>query len=67
VFNGKLHYLLPTDIDKTLHDDDDENILAYGAHYNTRPSNSISFMCTQYSVLNTSDRLHCDLVRILFL
>jgi hypothetical protein len=67
VFNGKLRYLLPADIDKTLHDDDDENILTYRADYNDRPSNSISFMCTQYSVLTTSDRLHCDLVRILFL
>jgi hypothetical protein len=44
VLNGKLHYALPADIDKSLHAAAVEKILEYCADDNNRPSNSISFM-----------------------
>jgi len=64
VVNGKLHYPLPVDVDKPLHDVATEKIREHHADYNNRPSNVISFMT---AVTTTSDRLHCELVRILFL
>ncbi len=41
-----------------------DKIRDYRADYNNRPSNSISFMSV---VVRTSDHLHCEFVRILFL
>ena len=40
-----------------------DEIRDYSADFNNRPSNVISFMSV---VPITSDRLHCELVRILF-
>ena len=59
VLNGKIHYPLPADIDKPLHDAAAEKIREYHADYNNRPSNSISFIP---AVTATSGRLHCELV-----
>ena len=64
VLNWKLHYLLPADIDKPLHDAAAEKIREYRADYKNRPFNSISFMP---AVATTSGCLHCELVRIFFL
>ena len=41
-----------------------KSILQYRADYNNRPTYAISFMT---AVTSTSDRLHCDLVQLLFL
>jgi hypothetical protein len=50
-------------MDTTLHAAAAEKIREYRADYNNRSSNSISFEST---VATTSDRFHCELVRILF-
>ena len=64
MLNGSLHHPLPADIGKTLHAAAAEKIREYRADFNSCPSHSISFMP---AVATTSGRLHCELVRILFL
>ena len=59
VLNGKIHYPLPADIDKLLHDDAAKKIREYRADYNYRPSTPTSFMAADAT---TSGRLHCELV-----
>ena len=48
----------------TLSETAADKIRDYRANYNNRPSNAISFVP---AVASTFDRLHCELVRILFL
>ncbi len=60
--NGQLYY--PADLDRVLNEAVTDKILQYRADYNNRPSNSISFMSP---VDITSDLLHCEFVRLLFL
>jgi len=43
LLNGHVHYPLPADIDKPLNEAAADKIRDYRAHYNNRPSNSISF------------------------
>ena len=60
--NGHLHY--PADIDRTLNETAADKVSPYRADYNNRPSHAISFMP---AVAVTSGRLHCELVRLVFL
>jgi hypothetical protein len=62
--NDRLNYPRPTDIGRSLNETSTDKIRDYRADYNNRPSDIISFMG---AVSNTSDHLHCDLVRILFM
>ena len=64
MFNGTLYYPTPADTDNPLNEVVTNKIRDYRADYNNRPSNSISFMP---AVASTSSRLHCELVRIIFL
>ena len=64
MLHGNLNYPLPADKDKPLNEAAADKIRDYGADCNKRPSNSIAFMS---AVASTSGRLHCELVRILFL
>jgi hypothetical protein len=64
LLNGNLHSPLPSDIDELLHEAAADRISEFRADYNNCPSNSISSMPT---VARTSARLHCELVRVLFL
>ena len=57
-------YPPPTDIDRSLIDAITDKIRDYRADYYNRPSNDIAFMSV---FVRTSYRLHCELVRILFL
>jgi hypothetical protein len=60
--NGHLHY--PNDLDDPLTEVAVDKIRQYRAHYNNRPSNTISFMP---AIARTSGRIHCEFVRLLFL
>ena len=60
--NGQLHY--PAEIDRPLNEAAADKMLQYQADYNNRPSHAISFMP---AVAVTSGRLHCELVRLVFL
>ena len=60
--NGQLHY--PTDIDRTLNEDDVDKVLQYHTDYNNRPCHVIVFLS---DIASTSGRLHCEFVRLLFL
>jgi hypothetical protein len=75
--NGHLHYAAPADIDKPLNEAAADKIRPfltfsknfalysdYGAEYNNRRSKSISYMP---AVASTFGRLHCEILRILFL
>ena len=64
LLNGQLDYPRPDDIDMPLNEAAADNIRDYRPHYNNRPSTSISFMS---AIAGTCGRLHCELVRILFL
>ena len=64
ILDDSLHHPLPANIKKTLHAAAAEKIREYRTDYNNRPSHSISFIP---AVPTTSDRLHCELVRIWFL
>ena len=52
------------DIDKTLNEAAADKIRKYRADYNNNPPNTISFMPT---IASTSDRLHSEFIRLLFL
>ena len=60
--NGHLHY--PNDIDKSINEAAADKIRKYRADYNNRPPSAVSFMP---AITSTSDRLHSEFVRLLFL
>ena len=62
--NGTLHYPNPNDIDKSLNDAAADKIRKYRADYNSNPLNAISFVP---AITSTSDRLHSEFIRLLFL
>jgi hypothetical protein len=60
--NGHLKY--PNNLDQSLNDADPDKIRKYRADYNNRPPSPVSFMT---GITSTSDRLHGEFVRLLFL
>jgi hypothetical protein len=60
--NGQLHY--PQDIDKSLNEAAADKIRKYRADYNNNPRNAVSFMLV---IAGTSNRLHSEFIRLLFL
>jgi hypothetical protein len=60
--NGHLKY--PNNLDQSLNDTVTDKIRKYRADYNNRPPSVVSFMT---AIASTSDRLHSEFVRILFL
>jgi hypothetical protein len=60
--NGHLRY--PNDTDRSLNKASDDKIRKYRADYNNNPPNTVSFMPP---IVSTSDRLHSEFVRLLFL
>ena len=60
--NDTLHY--PSDIDRSLIEDDTDKIRKYRADYNNNPPTSISVMTV---IASTSGRLHSEFVSLLFL
>jgi hypothetical protein len=60
--NGHLKY--PNNLDQSLNDTAADKIRKYRADYNSRPSSAVSFMT---AIASTSDRLHSEFVRLLFL
>ncbi len=59
---GKLHY--PNDIDRSLNEAPADKIPKYRVDYNNNPPNAVSFMP---AIAGTSDRLHSEFIRLLFL
>jgi hypothetical protein len=55
---------LREDIDKSLNEAATDKIRKYRADYNNNPTNVISFMS---AIASTSDRLHSEFIRLLFL
>ncbi len=60
--NGHLKY--PNHLDQSLNDTVADKIRKYRADYNNRPPSAVSFMP---AIASTSDRLHSEFVRLLFL
>ncbi len=60
--NGHLKY--PNNLDQSLNDTAADKIRKYRTDYNNRPSSEVSFMA---AIPSTSDRLHSEFVRLLFL
>jgi hypothetical protein len=60
--NGHLKY--PNNLDQSLKAAAADKIRKYHADYNNRPPSSVSFMTV---IASTSDRLHSEFVRLLFL
>jgi hypothetical protein len=60
--NGHLKY--PNNLDQSLNDAAPDKIRKYRADYNNRPPSTVSFMT---AIVSTSDRLHSEFVRLLFL
>ncbi len=60
--NGHLKY--PNNLDQSLNDVPVGKIRKYRPDYNNRPPSAVSFMTT---IVSTSDRLHGEFVRLLFL
>ncbi len=60
--NGHLKY--PNNLDQLLNDAAADKIRKYRADYNNRPLSEVSFMT---AIASTSERLHSEFVRILFL
>jgi hypothetical protein len=60
--NGHLKY--PNNLDQSLNDAPADKIRKYRADYNNRPPSAVSFMPV---IPSTSDRLHSEFVRLLFL
>jgi hypothetical protein len=58
------NYITLQDIDKSLNEAATDKIRKYRADYNNNPPNTISFMTT---IPSTSDRLHSEFIRLLFL
>ncbi len=60
--NGHLKY--PNNLDQSLNDVAPDKIRKYRGDYNRRPPGETSFMT---HITSTSDRLHSEFVRLLFL
>jgi hypothetical protein len=60
--NGHLKY--PNNFDQSLNDAAADKVRKYRADYNNRPPSAVSFMTV---IPSTSDRLHSEFVRLLFL
>ena len=60
--NGHLHY--PNNVDKSLNEDATNKIRKYRVDYHNNPPNSISFRPV---IPRTSDRIHIQFVRLIFL
>ncbi len=60
--NGHLKY--PNNFDQSLNDAAADKVRKYRADYNNRPPSVVSFMTV---IVSTSDRLHGEFVRLLFL
>jgi hypothetical protein len=60
--NGHLKY--PNNLDQSLNEAAADKIRKYRADYNNRPPSAVSFMP---AIASTSDRLHSEFVRLLFL
>jgi hypothetical protein len=60
--NGHLKY--PNNLDQSLNDAVADKIRKYRTDYNNRPPSAVSFMPV---IASTSDRLHSEFVRLLFL
>ena len=60
--DGHLKY--PNNLDQSLNDAATDKIRKYRADYNNRPPSAVSFMP---AIASTSDRLHSEFVRLLFL
>jgi hypothetical protein len=60
--NGHLKY--PNNLDQSLNDAPADKIRKYRADYNNRTPSAVSFMP---AIPSTSDRLHSEFVRLLFL
>jgi hypothetical protein len=60
--NGHLKY--PNNLDQSLNDATADKIRKYRVDYNNRSSSVVSFMP---AIASTSDRLHCEFVRLLLL
>ncbi len=60
--NVNLKY--PNNLDQSLNDGTTDKIRKYRADYNNRSPREVSFMTT---ITSTSDRLHSEFVRLLFL
>jgi len=60
--NRHLHY--PDEIERSLNEAAADKIRKYRTDYNNNPPNTISFMS---GITSTSDRLHSEFVRLLFL
>jgi hypothetical protein len=60
--NGHLKY--PNNLDQSLNDAGADKIRKYRADYNNRTPSAVSFMP---AIASTSDRLHSEFVRLLFL
>ncbi len=60
--NGHLKY--PNNFDQSLNDTTVDKVRKYRADYNNRPPSVVSFIP---SITSTSDRLHSEFVRLLFL
>jgi hypothetical protein len=62
--NGTLHYPNPNDIDRSLNEAGPDKIRKYRKDYNNNPPNDISFIPV---ITSTSDILHSEFIRLLFL
>ncbi len=62
--NGTLHYPNPNDIDRSLNETTADKIRKYHSDYYNNPPNAIAFMPV---IDSTSDRLHSEFIRLLFL
>jgi hypothetical protein len=60
--NGHLKY--PNNLDQSLNDTAPDKIRKYRVDYNNRPPSVVSFMT---AIASTSDHLHSEFVRLLFL
>ena len=60
--NGHLRH--PNNLDQSLNDEAADKIRKYHADYNNNPPNTVAFML---AIASTSDRLHSEFIRLLFL
>jgi hypothetical protein len=58
------HWCYPNKLDQSLNDAAADKIRKYRADYNNNPPNTVSFMP---AIASTSERLHSEFVRLLFL
>ena len=60
--NGRLHYLNPNDIDKSLNEAANDKIRKYRADYNNNPPNTVAFMP---AIAGATGRLHREFIKLL--